>query len=98
MIRDQEETRMLCMLAEHGAILESIVERLERQENSIAVMDDRLGIRIDAVHSSLANRIDKIDDRLRTVEKSSAVYGTTAGALMSTLITVALNILLGKSH
>ncbi len=96
-MHDQDEIKVLCMLAEQRAILETLVAHLEKQDACIAAMDERLGRKIDAVHSCLLGKLDKMDERLRDVEKSGAVYGTTAGALISTLITMGLHLILGKS-
>lgn len=95
---DEDQKKMLCMLAEHGAILTSIIKQIERHDARLSAMDERLTQEIRSAQASVCERVDRIDDRLRNVEKSSAVYGSTAGALMSTLITVGLHILLGKSH
>jgi transcriptional regulator len=95
---DEEQKKMICMLAEHGAILTSIVERLDRHDAYVAAIEERLSKEIKSAQKCVCERIDKIDDRLRNVEKSSAVYGSTAGAIMSTLITVGINLLIGKSH
>lgn len=94
----QDESRVLCVLAEHDAVLTVLADRMKQIENSISSMDDRLGRKVDATQQCLLDRIDRLDDRLRTVEKQSAVYGTTAGAIISTLITVGLNLLLGRNH
>lgn len=85
----------MCTLTEHETILEQLERRLQAIETTLQQLNSKLDTKIDTTQSCLLARVDRLDDRLRSVEQKSAIYGTAGGAIISTLISVGIRLILG---
>lgn len=94
---DDDIMKAMCTLAEHTAVLRSIVAKLDELGDRLEQTENKLEDRLHVAQQCLMGRIDRLDERLRATEKISATYGTVGGSLMSTLISLGLNLTL-RSH